>query len=191
VKTQLGEGWPPAQRAFRGLLNWLDDSVDSGGEKYLEMHRRLAFYFARKNCLTPADLADETLTRVLRRLEEDDAVKNMPATRFCYITARYVFLEHLRRADHRQISLDGVKLATPAAPDDETTARSKQLDSLDRCLAKLNPEHRDLIFEYYRGERQEKIQRRRQLAGRLGLSMNALTIRASRIREKLEACMKT
>jgi DNA-directed RNA polymerase specialized sigma24 family protein len=199
VKTQLKEGWSPAQSAFRHLLNWLDESVDSGGEKYLEMHRRLVSYFARKNCLSPDDLADETLTRVLRRLEEDAAIAEMPAARYCYITARFVFLEYLRGAEHKQISLDELPgsrysasgLATPSEPDDEVKTRAKRLDCLERCLLKLNADHRELICEYYHGERQAKIERRRELAARLGLTVNALTIRACRIREKLEACVKT
>jgi RNA polymerase sigma factor (sigma-70 family) len=199
VKTQVKGGWSPTQSAFRGLLNWLDESGDSGGEKYLEMHRRLVSYFARKNCLSPDDLADETLTRVLRRLEEAGAIADMPAARYCYITARFVFLEYMRRAEYRQISLDVLPssrytasgLAAPSQPDDEIEARAKRLDCLDDCLSKLSPDHRELISEYYRGERQVKIERRRELAARLGLTMNALTIRACRIREKLEACVRT
>jgi len=46
--------------AFRRCLSWLDEGVDSGGEKYLEMRRRLVSYFGRKRCLSPDDLADET-----------------------------------------------------------------------------------------------------------------------------------
>ena len=198
VKTQFKEGWSPTQSAFRDLLNWLDEGVESSGEKYLEMHRRLVSYFARKNCLSPDDLADETLTRVLRRLEEAGAIVDMPAAKYCYVTARFVFLEYLRRAEHRQISLDALPgsrypdgLAAPSEPDDEFKTRAKRLDCLEHCLLKLNPDHRELIAEYYHGERQAKIERRRELATRLGLTMNALTIRACRIREKLEACVRT
>jgi RNA polymerase sigma factor (sigma-70 family) len=199
VNTQLKPGWSPTQSAFRDLLNWFDEGVESGGEKYLEMHRRLVSYFTRKNCLSPDDLADETLTRVLRRLEEVGAIPDMPAARYCYITARFVFLEYLRRAEHRQISLDALPgsrytaagLAAPPEPDDEFNVRAKRLDCLEHCLQKLNPDHRELISEYYHGERQAKIERRRELAARLGLTMNALTIRACRIREKLEACVRT
>jgi len=60
--------------AFRQFLNWLDDGSDSRGEKYLEMRRRLVAYFDRKNCVAPDDLADETLNRVARRLEEEGII---------------------------------------------------------------------------------------------------------------------
>jgi hypothetical protein len=47
------------QRAFRRFPDWLDEGVDSGGQKYPEIHRRLAAYFDRKNCLSPDSLAEE------------------------------------------------------------------------------------------------------------------------------------
>jgi hypothetical protein len=68
--------------AFRQFLNWLDQGVDSSGEKYLEMRRRLVGYFDRKNCLTPDELADETLNRVARRLEEEGAITDTPPARY-------------------------------------------------------------------------------------------------------------
>jgi RNA polymerase sigma factor (sigma-70 family) len=198
VRTPVKEGWQPTQSAFRDLLNWLDEGIDSTGEKYLEMHRRLVSYFVRKNCLSPDDLADETLTRVVRRIEENGPITDMPAARYCYITARFVFLEYLRKAEHRQISLDDLPgsrssalLAAPPEPDDAAKIQAKRLNCLEHCLQKLNPDHRELISEYYHGELQEKIERRRRLGVRLGLTMNALAIRACRIREKLETCVRT
>ena len=59
------------QRCFRQFLEWLDGGIDSGGQRYLEMHHRLVAYFDRKPCSSPADLADETLNRLARRLEEE------------------------------------------------------------------------------------------------------------------------
>ena len=65
------------------------------------------------------------------------------------------------------------------------------LDCLDCCLKKLDPRDRALILEYYVGEQKAKIESRRNIAAKLGLTMNAVSIRACRIREKLESCMKT
>jgi len=56
------------------LLAWLNEGVNSEGVKYLEMRRRLVSYFDRKNCAVPDELADETLNREARRLEERDVV---------------------------------------------------------------------------------------------------------------------
>jgi len=184
-----GEG-SQEQLAFRRFLEWLDEGADSGGQRYLEIHRRLAAYFGRKNCLSPDSLADEALSRVARRLEEEGAIRGMPPARYCYVIARFVFLEYHRQARPRQVVLADLPDGS-AQPDEDAATQAVRQDCLERCLRKLDENNRELILEYYRGERHEKIERRRQLAGRLGVTLNALSIRACRIRDRLESCVRT
>src|SRR5947207_2231102 len=88
--------WQLTQPVFRRLLRWLDQGPGSEGQQYLEMRRRLVAYFDRKNCSAPDDLADETLNRVARRLEEEGHLEAETPARYCYIVARFVFMEYLR-----------------------------------------------------------------------------------------------
>ena len=194
----MKKDWTPTQTAFRQFLDWLDEGVASGGEKYLEMRRRLVFYFDRKNCLASDELADETLSRVAQKLEEKGSITGMSPAHYCYVVAKFVFLENLRQAKRGQSGLNELaqdRLSSVGSLNSKDTAamqsRERLHDCLDSCLAKLSSADRDLILEYYRGEQRAKIERRSQLAARLGLSMNALTIRACRIRYKLEECMRT
>ena len=192
---ELKKSWIQTPASFRHLLAWLDEGVDSSGEKYLEMRRRLVSYFGRKRCRSPDELADETLNRVARRLEEQGGITDAPPARYCYIVARFVFLEYLRGTEHSQTSLDEVKASHRvasdlAAPEDlDVEASERLLDCLDDCLRQLKTDDRELILEYYRGER-VRIEHRHELAVRLGVTANALSIRACRIRDKLEACVK-
>lgn len=189
--------WTLKQSAFRGLLDWLDEGADSEGKKYLEMRRRLVCYFDRKSCLSPDELADETLNRVARRIEEEGAIRDTPPARYCYIVAKFVFLEYLRRAEHKQVSFDELSgpgqptsgLASLPEPDDTQTQKERLLDCLQSCLGALESQDRELIMHYYRGERRAKIENRRVLAARFTVTVNALSIRACRIRDKLEACV--
>ena len=64
------------------------------------------------------------------------------------------------------------------------------LDCLERCTAQLEPTSREIIPGYYFGRERAKIENRRALAQSLGISTNALTIRACRIRDKLEVCVR-
>jgi len=195
--AQLKKDWTPNPQAFRQFLNWLDEGVDSNGERYLEMRRRLGRYFDRRNCSSPGDLADETLNRVARKLEEKGEIVGATPAHYCYIVAKFVFLEFGRRSEHNQTSLDDnpgasrvmAGLAVPSQPDDDTLAKEKLFDCLERCLGKLQSEDREMILDYYRGEQRAKIERRSNLAARLGLTMNALSIRACRLRSKLEICV--
>ena len=75
-------------------------------------------------------------------------------------------------------------------PAEDLALREQRLDCLDRCLEQLKPEQRTLIVDYYRDSRRQKIERRRELADRLGISMNALAIRACRIRDALLTCLE-
>ena len=186
-----------SQGAFSRLLAWLDEGSDSSGENYLETRRRLVSYFDRKNCLPPDELADETLNRVARRLEEEGSITGATPAHYCYIVAKYVFLEYQRRTDRGQVSID--ELSNPRHPvpspaelsalEDAAESRENRLDCLERCLQNLEPDSRELITQYYRGEQRTKIDNRRALAARLGISTNALGIRACRLRDKLEACV--
>jgi DNA-directed RNA polymerase specialized sigma24 family protein len=197
--AQLKKDWTPNPEAFRQFLSWLDEGVDSNGERYLEMRRRLARYFDRRNCSSPDDLADETLNRVARKLEEKGEIVGASPAHYCYIVAKFVFLEFGRRSEQNQTSLDAAQssgrviasLAVPFRPSVDAIAKERLFDCLERCLSKMQPENRELILDYYRGEQRAKIERRSELATRLGLTMNALGIRACRIRSKLETCVRT
>lgn len=193
ARAELKKNWAPTEPAFKRFLAWLDQGVESNGETYLEMRRRLELYFERRNCRAPEDLADETLNRVARRLEEEGTIKSDSPAHYCYIVAKLVMHESLRRAS----AISDLK------PDDSAVSRrihlrgatvedasEELLASLEQCLDSLAPHDRELIVEYYRGEQRAKIERRRALAARLGLSTNALTIRACRLRDKLETCVK-
>lgn len=183
--------------AFTRLLEWLDDGVSSEGQRYLEMRRRLVLYFDRRNRSTAEELADETLNRVGRTLAQDGEIATRPPARYCYVIARFVLLEDIRR-ERRYVQLDERRTAiasrrwrlTAVDSDDRLAMREGRLDCLDRCLEALKPAQRDLVVEYYRDVRREKIERRKGLAERLGISMNALGIRVCRIRDTLTACLQ-
>lgn len=192
-KVELKKDWKLTQRAFDQLLNWLDEGSNSNGQKYLEMRDRLVVYFDRKNCRAPDDLSDETLNRVGRRLEEEGITTSESPARYCYIVARFVFMESLRdaqkdntlRQEIRPLPSDNGFAFSEAAEKQE-----RMLNCLEQCTAKLDSPQREIILQYYSGKERLKIERRRALAKSLGITLNALSIRAYRIRDKLEACVK-
>ncbi len=196
-KGESKKQWLITSSAFHQLLAWLDQGENSDGRNYLEMRRRLVVYFDRKNCAAPDELADETLNRVARRLEEEGKIESEAPAKYCCITARFIFLESLREIDKTNVSLDGVLqttqtnllAATRSDDDEEKEIKEKMLDCLEQCTAKLEPANRDIIIGYYFGTERVKIENRRALAQRIGISTNALSIRACRIRDKLESCV--
>ena len=112
--------------------------------------------------------------------------------------ARFVLLEDFRK-ERRHVPIDEsprVDISRagslgPAAPDMGYVIREQRLDCLEPCLQKLRPEQRELAVEYFRDSGRQRIERRRDLARRLGITMNALGIRAFRIRDTLMTCVET
>lgn len=195
-KSEPKKNWTITSSAFHRLLNWLDEVESSEGQNYLEMRQRLAAYFDRKNCPTPDELADETLNRVARRLEEAGTIESETPAKYCYIVARFVFMEYLRGTNKNDVPLDdlwrqpqGSQLATKEREEQQREVKEKMLGCLEHCTGKLEPVSREIIFSYYYGTERVKIENRRALAERLGISINALSIRACRIRDKLEFCV--
>ena len=177
--------------AFTRLLRWLDEGSDSQGERYLEIRRRLVAYFDRRNRPAPDVLADETLDRVSRTLEESGRIKVTPPARYCYVVARFVLLEDIRKG-RRDVPFEETRSGIHHARTVVTTTDDgvdQSLDCLNQCLDRLKPEDRFLIVEYYRDAKRQRIDRRRDLARQLGISMNALGIRAWRLRASLERCV--
>jgi len=189
------------QAVFHRLLNWFNEEngdQDSGGQKYEEMRQKLISYFDRRGCRFPEDLADETLNRVAHKLDEKGSITNVTPAQFCYIKARQVLHEYWRRPEQKEIALEDMPVS--AQPDrrtflsinlnDERDEQEKWMECLKECLQKLKPQDHELIIKYYYGEERVKIDNRQKLAEELGISSKTLVMRALRIRNRLEDCVK-
>ena len=189
----------PNDKVFQKFLDWLDEGMNSDGQRYLEVRRRLELYFDRKNCVAPAELADETLHRVAKKLEENGEITDVAPLQYCYMVAKYVFLEALgaekRAPFYRPLTASNPsnlseQSATLPEADSASDHKEKVAACLDRCLKNLSSADRDLIVDYYHGQQRGKIERRAALAARLGLTANALSIRAFLVRQRLEGCIE-
>jgi DNA-directed RNA polymerase specialized sigma24 family protein len=181
------------QQDFDRLLNWLDADRDSAGSKYERIRVRLIKIFTCRGCCEADDLADETINRVTAKLGEiAESYSGDPALYF-YGVAQKVHLEYLRKKPPvQESSLEGRK------PSGQTVWASESADEveqeyacLEQCMNHLPREKRRLVLEYYREEKRAKIDHRKTLADQFGIAVNALRIRAHRIRLQLEQCVKS
>jgi DNA-directed RNA polymerase specialized sigma24 family protein len=173
--------------AFTVFLSRLDPVPEIAGEKYEELRRQLIKFFEWRGSYIADRLADETLNRVMRKIDEGEEVeKNILA--FSLGIARFVLLEAMRHPDNRRVELDEVSAFTAPA---ERRVEDDDLwvICLRECLRAFSRENRDLIIEYYEEDRRAKIDTRKMLAAKLDISINALFSRAKRIRDKLEQCV--
>jgi len=190
AKANLKRDWQPDKAAFDRLLAWLDEGTGSRGERYLEMRQRLVDYFGRRDCPVPEDLADETLNRVARRLEETGSIDDVVPARYCYILAKFVFLEWLRRPGRIEpVAQSAEAVVAPGVS--ERAENERTFSCLEQCLQSCSVGDRALILDYYQTTSGSARENRRQLAQRLGITPNSLAIRACRIRSRLEACVRS
>lgn len=142
-------------------------------------------FFDWRGAYFPEECADETINRVIRKIDEGETIRDIPT--YCHGVARLVFLETLKRADSKRADIEEASQLELAAPEPEP--EDPRLACFTHCLAELPPESRQLIMQYYQDEKRAKINNRQSLAERLGLPLNALRSRAQRIRNRLEECV--
>jgi DNA-directed RNA polymerase specialized sigma24 family protein len=178
--------WALTQEAFDKLLAALGPDREGAAEKYLEVRSNLIRFFEWRGCSFPEDHADETINRVAKRVSEGEEIRN-PAGYFLG-SARMLLLEiHKERAKERQALSE---MADAGAAPYEFDELEPRVECLERCLGKLSTENRELILQYYQGEKGAKIENRKRLTDRFKVPLNTLRMRALRLREKLQVCVE-
>jgi DNA-directed RNA polymerase specialized sigma24 family protein len=179
--------WTLTQAAFDRMLIAFGGDRDSGSEKYLEIRGNLTRFFEWRGCSYPDDHADETINRIARKIEEGEQIQNPSG--YAMGVARLLCLELMKSRQREQTALNeiGTSSEAYAVPDD---CGEDRLNCLQNCLQTLSPDNRELILQYYQGEKSEKIQNRKKLMDRLGVPVNTLRMRALRLRERLQGCVE-
>jgi DNA-directed RNA polymerase specialized sigma24 family protein len=177
--------WALTEESLNKLLEALDPHRQRAAEQYEHVRRSLIRYFHWRGMSFPERDADETIDRVACKLGEvrvDDVYK------YILGVARNVAHESLRARSMEQTQLAESVSFSSETPADAAFAR--RVECCEACLAALPPQQRDLVLAYYEGEKQVKIENRRQLAEKTGIPIERLRIQVHRIREKLELCIK-
>jgi DNA-directed RNA polymerase specialized sigma24 family protein len=171
--------WDLSEDAFSRLLARLSTDRAQAGEEYEKLRARLIYFFERKGCRIPAELGDETINRVARKIEEGHEIKDL--FKFSSGVARLVLLEHWDDPKREWDELDE-RLSSPRS--DKSEFDDHQLECMKKCLQNLAPEERDLITRNCTLDKKGKV----EMARALGLTINALRLRVFRIRTRLHEC---
>jgi hypothetical protein len=178
-EPKWGKQFEMTPEEFDQLLAWLHSDRNLAGEKYVVIRRGLAQFFERRGCNDPDNLADETIDRVIKKLPEIADQYTGEQAKYFYGVARHVYQEDLRPKP----------IPSMLEPEDPILQEKKDR-CRQKCLDKLPDEDRRLITDYYLKEKQERIEYRRKLAIQYGLTSNALTVKAFRIRSTLNRCLE-
>lgn len=182
----MRQAWTLTQDAFDQLLSAFDADREVAGKKYLELRGNLLRLFEWRGCPFPEDHADETINRVARKLSEGETIRE-PA-QYAIGVARLLLLEIRKRQAKEQSALNEWANTTEASY--EFAELEPRVACLENCLQTLTPDNRELIVQYYQGEKSAKIEHRKTLTDRFQVPINTLRMRALRLREKLQGCVE-
>ena len=179
--------WVPTQKAFDKLLQQLGTNREDAGKEYEILRVKLVRFFEWRGCDAADFRADQTIDRVMRRIDEGQVISNLMG--YVYGVAKRVSKEVIRE-NERIKSLDVDPLSPANTEQSASEENDRRLACFDECLATLSSDVRELIINYYQEEKHAKIIGRQQLADQLGIPLNALRIRVHRIRKTLEECIQ-
>ena len=192
------KGWVITREAFDRMLAELHPDSELAGEQYEKIRRKLVKLFEWRGCPDAEECADETFNRVAQKICEGASIWTDNPYPYFHGVALNVWREYRRRAEQTAKSLEGAALIQDFLVDPkdllsretQQRERERQLECLNRCLQKLPPESLYLITRYHHGDEASDKARRKELAQSLGIPLNALRIRAYRIRAAIVECVK-
>jgi DNA-directed RNA polymerase specialized sigma24 family protein len=189
VISFMRKGWSLTQEAFDLLLEWLSPDRENAGEIYEEIRNGLVKLFLIRGCRHPEILADETINRVTSKVSGLIREYQGNPAHYFYNIAGKVYLESLspRKNNEEQLDLTSLEKAFAASP--EPADADAKLEYLKECLQKLSAENRELVTEYFAADKSEKIEHRRMLSEKKGVSLNTLRIKVMRLKRKLHDCV--
>ena len=177
----------PTAEAFDKFLALFSSDRDEAGKIYEELRLRLIRFFEWRGIGSADILADKTFDRVTRKVDQGEKISSPMG--YIYTVASFIFRENYDPG--RQTELDEELIIAPSyTPQPDLEDDDPLIDCFDKCLDELPLDNKNLIMAYYQDEKRTKIDLRRQLAEQLGIPMNALRIRAHRIRKTLEECIQ-
>ncbi len=182
IRPSKKKKWELNEIAFDKLLEAFAENRDKAAENYLLLCKNLLRYFEVRGINHSQSAVDEVINRLAKKLESGEQINNINT--YALGVARLLTLE-LHKSPERKMSNDLPELSVSPIKE-EKTKHEIELERLDKCLDELTPENRELIKNYYQGERREKIENRKRMAERMGIPQNALRSRAVRLRQKLK-----
>jgi DNA-directed RNA polymerase specialized sigma24 family protein len=171
---------------FARFLESLSPDEEEAGRLYIRLHKKLIGFFGMKGISDSTGAADETLKRAAARLAGGADVPDME--RYCLGIARNVAKEWWRRERREE---EVFQRFVGSLADDSAGEVERIEHILKPCFERLKSEDRELLVAYCSvPEGLSRAEHRRQLADELGITVGALRIQVSRLRDKLEECVE-
>jgi hypothetical protein len=171
---------------FARFLRLLSPDSEEAGRRYTSLHKKLIGFFNLKGISDAVTAADDTIDRAALKI---DAGADVPdVNKYCIGIARNIAKERLRlmrrenSAFHKFI-------------EDISNSSAEQVERIYRilkpCFEQLAVEERQLLLAYCHEIRgRARAEYRRQLAEEKKMTVLALRVRVTRLRNSLTECVR-
>ena len=139
---------------------------------------KLLKFFAWRYCEDPDNLADETISRLLKNIGAGQEISAEHAYSYVYAIAKNVFYEYLRAKKKSGILTDLEDFQETAPP-------ARAADCRKICLEQLSAAKLELLEHYYLDDVDSD-----DIARELGLTLNALRLQIHHCKVGLKRCLK-
>lgn len=193
--------WVLTRDALDKFLYWLDPDRDRAGHRHNRIHHGLCIFLAARGCTDAGSLADETINRVARQIDEGkgiDEIREKPVKpeTYIYAVAKNVLREYYDHPDQKKKApLDDLAIAEILRVDpwkdlSEDMDQEKRIACVEQCLQKLELRNREIILRYYKGSKQGEAKRNREeMARELGIKKTKLAKQVMNIKDGLRVCV--
>ena len=169
------------------LLNALcPDDPDEAIRRFLLLHQKLESFFRLNGMYDPPTDADDTCDRAEEKLANGYDIPDI--TRFCMGIARNIVRE--RRRNRKREEWAWLELLGYSQDKSNEAVVEKIMNLMKPCFEELPTDDQVLLIEYCNVSPQERAEVRHKLADRLNLSIAALRIKVTRLRRRLQECVK-
>lgn len=171
---------------FERFLRLLSPDSDEAGRRYSTLHKKLTGFFSMKGVGDPGSAADETIDRAVLKIAAGAVVSDVG--KYCLGIARHIFQERLRLV-RREASAFQEFIAELSRYSGEQVERIYSI--LKPCFELLAADERQLLLVYcQKVEGRARAVHRRQLADTRKITLLALRVRVTRLRDRLTDCVR-
>lgn len=172
---------------FARFLQRLSPELEEAGRLYNALQKKLTDFFNMKGIADPAGAADETLERAAAKIKSGVIVPDVG--KYCLGIARNLVKERIRITWREHLAFQKFVEALSNSSAEQV---ERIYNLLKPCFEQLAVEEQNLLLAYcHEAHGRARAEYRRQLAETMKISVMALRIRVTRLRDRLAGCIRT
>ena len=171
---------------FARILALLSPDAEEAGRRYTSLHKKLTGFFGMKGIPDPLTAADETFDRAVLKIGAGSIVPDVG--KYCFGIARNIARERRRFIQRETLAFHKF---IEDVDDSPVTQLERIYGILKPCFEQLALEDQQLLAAYCQQvQGRARAEVRRQLAETMKVTMLALRVKVTRLRNRLTDCVQ-